>query len=135
MPHRPTGSGKVFAASRPSSVAARDRFSAPDLSAMDAAYTLAHIEEDREHWWFQGRLTVLHALLRRVLPSRRLRILELGCGTGNVLGTLGEFGELVGMEMNADLRAVAVASGLDVRAGTLPGETGVERGSADVVLM
>jgi len=80
---------------------------------MDQAYVAAHIEEDRRHWWFRGRLRVLLAVLRASLPRRRLRLLELGCGTGNVLRALGEFGDSVGMERDERLIAAARADGLD----------------------
>ena len=52
---------------------------------MDRAYVAVHMEEDRAHWWFRGRRAVLVALLRRRLPAGRHRLLELGCGTGNML--------------------------------------------------
>ena len=101
---------------------------------LDPAYVVTHMEEDRLHWWFRGRLAVLLAVLRRALPPRRVRLLELGCGSGNVLGALREFGEAVGMEANPDLAAAARAEGLDVRAGRLPGDLVVPPGWADVVL-
>src|SRR5439155_390073 len=75
---------------------------------------------DRRHWWFRGRLAVLLAILRRLLPPGHARLLELGCGTGNVLAALAEFGEAVGMETHPDLAAAARAAGLDVRTGRLP---------------
>ena len=98
---------------------------------MDQAYVGAHIEEDREHWWFRGRLAVLLAALRASLPRRRLRLLELGSGTGNVLRALGEFGEAIGMEPDARLVAVALANGLDVRRGlrTLSATSWISMGS------
>jgi len=102
---------------------------------MDAAYVAVHIEEDRSHWWFRGRLAVILAALRRALPPRRVRLLELGCGSGNVLASLSEFGEAVGMDGHGDLVAAARAAGLDVRAGHLPDELGVPQGWADVVLL
>lgn len=102
---------------------------------MDAAYVAVHIEEDRSHWWFRGRLAVILAALRRALPPRRVRLLELGCGSGNVLGSLSEFGEAVGMDGHSDLVAAARAAGLDVRAGHLPDDLGVPQGWADVVLL
>jgi SAM-dependent methyltransferase len=102
---------------------------------MDAAYRAVHIEEDRTHWWFRGRLAVLQSVLRRALPRRPVHLLELGCGTGNVLGTLTDLGQAIGMEMNPELRAIAVAAGLDVRAGALPHDAVVEPGWADVVLL
>ena len=102
---------------------------------MDPAYVATHVEEDRRHWWFRGRLAVLLATLRRELPGRPLKLLELGCGTGNVLGALGEFGEAVGMEAHPGLLAAARAAGLDVRPGQLPGDLPVPAGWADVVLL
>src|SRR5439155_683450 len=72
---------------------------------------------------------------RRVLPPGRLRLLELGCGTGNVLAALAEFGMAVGMETHPDLAAAARAAGLDVRPGRLPGDLVVEPGWADAVLL
>lgn len=102
---------------------------------MDPAYTAVHIEEDRQHWWFRGRLAVIRTVLRQALPPRPVRLLEVGCGTGNVLAALGEFGEAVGVEAHPDLRAVAIAAGLDVRPGTLPDDLPIEPGWADVVLL
>jgi SAM-dependent methyltransferase len=93
------------------------------------------MEEDRSHWWFRGRLAVIRATLRRALPPRRVRLLELGCGSGNVLAALTEFGEAVGMEANDDLITAARAAGLDVRVGHLPGDLGVAPGWAEVVLL
>src|SRR5256884_5997449 len=75
---------------------------ARDLT-MDPAYVATHVEEDRRHWWFRGRLAVLLALLRRVLPPGHARLPELGCGTGNVLAALAQFGEAVGMGTHPDL--------------------------------
>jgi len=102
---------------------------------MDPAYVAVHIEEDRSHWWFSGRLAVIRASLRRALPARRVRLLELGCGSGNVLAALGEFGEAVGMDAHEDLTAAARAAGLDVRVGHLPDDLGVPPGWAEVVLL
>jgi len=102
---------------------------------MDPAYVTVHMEEDRSHWWFRGRLAVIRATLRRALPPRRVRLLELGCGSGNVLAALTEFGEAVGMEANDDLITAARAAGLDVRVGHLPDDLGVAPGWAEVVLL
>ena len=102
---------------------------------MDRAYVAVHVEEDRAHWWFRGRRAVLVALLRRRLPAGRHRLLELGCGTGNMLEALAEFGETVGMEPDKTLVAVARGAGLDVRRGALPHDRVVPPGWPDVVLL
>ena len=102
---------------------------------MDPGYVAVHMGEDRSHWWFRGRLAVITATLRRILPPHPVRLLELGCGTGNVLAALSEFGEAVGMETHLELIAAARAAGLDVRTGRLPDDLGVAPGWADVVLL
>lgn len=103
---------------------------------MDAAYVAAHLEEDRDHWWFRGRLAILLAMLsHRLAGRRRLQLVELGCGTGNVLAELRRFGDVVGVEIDDTLRAAAISRGLDVRAGALPDQVPIDPGRADVVLM
>src|SRR3989442_11525429 len=98
---------------------------------MDLAYVVTHVEEDRRHWWFRGRLAVLLAILRRVLPPGHARLLELGCGTGNVLAALAEFGEAVGMETHPDLAAAARAARPDGPARRPPGGLLLPPGRAD----
>src|SRR2546428_2968780 len=102
---------------------------------MDPAYVATRVEEARRHGWFRGRLGGLPGILRRVLPPGHARLLELGCGTGNVLAALAEFGEAVGMETHPDLAAAARAAGLDVRTGRLPDDLVVPPGWADAVLL
>jgi len=102
---------------------------------VDPAYLATHVEADRLHWYFRGRRAVILGALRRVLPRRSLRLLEIGCGTGSMLGLLGEFGEAVGVETNDVLLAAARAAGLDVRKGALPAGLPVPPGWADVVLL
>jgi SAM-dependent methyltransferase len=102
---------------------------------VDRNYLVAHLAEDRRHWWFRGRRAVLRAVLGRLLPVRPARLLELGCGSGNMLEMLSEFGEAVGVEANPLLVGAARAAGLDARRGTLPGDQPVPRQWADAVLM
>ncbi len=102
---------------------------------MDPAYVGVHLEEDRLHWWFRARLAVILAVLRHARLPRPARLLELGCGSGNVLAALAEFGETVGMEVHPELGAAARAQGLDVRPGALPDDLVVPEGWADVVLL
>jgi SAM-dependent methyltransferase len=102
---------------------------------MDPAYVGVHLEEDRGHWWFRGRRAVILALLRRTLPPGSHRLLEWGCGSGNVLEALAEFGEAVGIEADETLAAAARGAGLDVRRGTLPHDRVVAVGWPDVVLL
>lgn len=102
---------------------------------MDPGYAAVHAEEDRAHWWFRGRRAVILAEMARRLPRVRLRIAEIGCGSGGMLETLGRFGPAVGVEMDPALRQRARARGLDVRAGALPDDLPLEAGRWDVVCL
>jgi len=56
-------------------------------------------EIENTHWYFRGKKTLLRKLLKATLQSeKRYRILDVGCGTGNILLMLREFGEAVGVD-------------------------------------
>jgi len=102
---------------------------------MDPAYVAAHIEADARHWWFVGRRAVLRSVLRATLPPRRLRLAEIGCGTGAFLSAAAEFGEVVGVEASPEFLALARGSGFTVLPGSLPDRLPLDADSCDVVLL
>jgi SAM-dependent methyltransferase len=56
------------------------------------------------------------AFVRRFLPEDRLRVLEVGCGRGELAGKLRESGyEITGVELSPECVQSARAAGLDVR--------------------
>ncbi|MEJ5171355.1 MAG: methyltransferase domain-containing protein, partial [Fimbriimonadales bacterium] len=52
-------------------------------------------------WWFVARRRLALGLLRDAVPAERPRILDLGCGTGVVLGELERWAEPVGLDFSA----------------------------------
>ena len=55
---------------------------------------------EREHFWFRGfRRFTRPLLVRAAGPRRDLRVLDCGCGTGNNLRMLREFGPAVGIDL------------------------------------
>ena len=84
---------------------------------------LAAVEDT--HWWFLGRRRILQDVLRhRLGPGAAGRsIVDVGCGTGGMLGMLREFGTVTGLD--ASPIAVHYCEGrfggsVDVRLGRIP---------------
>jgi SAM-dependent methyltransferase len=91
--------------------------------------------EDR-HWWFRGRRKIVATLLGTLKLPDSTRLLDLGCGTGGNLETLSRFGEVTGVEMDADAAELARQRGkAPVLEGYLPDGLPVEEGSYDCVTM
>jgi SAM-dependent methyltransferase len=70
------------------------------------------MELERVHWWFEGRRRLFFDLLARVLRGQRdLKMLDVGCGAGGMLGELRRFGEPAGLEISRELLAAARGRG------------------------
>lgn len=106
---------------------------------MDAALydEMARVEES--HWWFQARRHIVWTLVRRYLPDagrRRLKICELGCGTGGNLAALADRHDVMGVECSPQaLEHARQRLGPRVRLGSLPDDIDLPAGSFDVVLL
>ena len=75
------------------------------------------IAEDR-HWWFAGRTWSLLNMLDRVIePDGKRRVLDIGCGAGNMFHHLIRYGPVVGVDNNPKPLAVARERGYDIREG------------------
>lgn len=85
---------------------------------MTSTPMLTVIEEDK-HWWFASRTRAILAYLDRHLrPARGLRILDVGCGAGNMAHHLRHYGTVIGVDNNPKPLEIAAERGLDVRTGT-----------------
>ena len=82
---------------------------------MTTTNTLAvtEIPEDR-HWWFASRVRAIHAVAAPLL-SRNLRVLDVGCGAGNMMHHLARFGAVKGVEIDPRPLKRAQARGYDVK--------------------
>ena len=68
-------------------------------SPVDNDFYAEYFEAEDRHWWFVGRRQILLRVLERELSGRRHeRILDVGCGTGTMLGYLSRFGDAVGVD-------------------------------------
>jgi SAM-dependent methyltransferase len=98
---------------------------------------LAQVEE--HHWWFLARRQIVWSLMERYVdggPQRRLRICELGCGTGGNLTAVAWKHDVVGVECSELALAYARRKlGSRVRQGSLPDGVDLPVESCDVVLL
>ena len=63
--------------------------------------TFAKLEDT--HFWFVSRRRIFFDLLDRELGERRdLRVLEIGCGAGGLLGPLQRYGTVHGLDVDLE---------------------------------
>lgn len=92
-------------------------------------HTYAIMDEvEGSHWWFVGRRAILDNFLgsicsRLQTSDSRLRILDIGCGTGANIEMLLQYGEAEGVDVSDDALEFCRRKGLKVQKGlaeTLP---------------
>jgi len=76
------------------------------------------------HWWYVGRRKILKNILNQYIgKSRKINILEIGCGSGGNLEFLSTYGDLSAMELNDDARIHAKSKNIcKVEYGRLPND-------------
>jgi SAM-dependent methyltransferase len=87
---------------------------------MDEKMMKATLSVDEHHWWYRGRRRVIRAELDRLPLPAAARVLDAGCGSGRTMAELVDYGEVSGIELNADAAALAHDRGLgEVHIGRL----------------
>lgn len=98
---------------------------------------LSQVED--AHWWFQARRQIVWSLVERFVEGgigRRLRVCELGCGTGGNLTAIATQHDVTGVECSELALAYARKKlGHRVRQGSLPHEVDLQSKSFDVVFL
>lgn len=96
-------------------------------------------EVEQHHWWFRARRHIVWHLVERYLGGRaagRLKVCELGCGTGGNLVELAGRHEVVGVECSPHALAHARESlGDRIIEGSLPDNIDLPPASFDLVLL
>jgi len=90
------------------------------------------LEEDK-HWWFASRTRALLGMMDAALPGRDLKLLDIGCGAGNMIHHLSRYGQVKGVEMDPRPVAVARQRGYDVDQGDAARGLAYDEASFDVV--
>jgi len=62
-----------------------------------------YYELGKSYWWLAGKYRIIHDVLLRLLPAGGgARLLDLGCGPGNMLDFLAGHGKVFGSDFSAD---------------------------------
>ncbi len=106
---------------------------------MQLAQFQVHADVEERHWWFLARRKIMQELLHVVVspPSKDIRILEVGCGTGGNTHFFNQEYTCVGVDPSPDAIAFARSRFPDCRfiQGYAPDSVMEECHLADVLLL
>ncbi len=59
--------------------------------------------QEEKHWWYVGKRSLILSLFKRWYQGRTdLKILDVGCGTGIIMKSLSNFGEVYGVDVSSE---------------------------------
>ena len=98
---------------------------------MSRELTPQQLEED-SHWWFASRTRALLGLLDKEVAHNSARVLDVGCGAGNMIHHLSRYGSVLGIDNNPIPLGIAHQRGYDARRASAE-DMPFEDGSFDLV--
>src|SRR5215211_6829194 len=79
---------------------------------MDPTFYASYYRHEDHHWWFRWRFELITQLVGDLKSDPEFRILDAGCGTGQMLKHLEELGEAIGIDTSAQATAFAQSRGV-----------------------
>jgi SAM-dependent methyltransferase len=55
---------------------------------------------EENHFWFRAKYDLIHVLLRNISASKKIKILDVGAGTGQDLKTIKQFGDVYAIDLD-----------------------------------
>ena len=92
---------------------------------------------EQKHWWFLGRKKIVLYFIELFFKDRRdLKICDLGCGTGEFLKDLNNYGEALGVDSSEDVFKLCDESVRPkIRKGQIPDFIPFDNDSFDLITM
>jgi 2-polyprenyl-3-methyl-5-hydroxy-6-metoxy-1,4-benzoquinol methylase len=85
------------------------------IQMTDATYMDDDLRDVIDHWWFASRTRAIDTLMRQSLSKTEgLQLLDIGCGAGNMIHYLSEYGHVKGIEVDPRPVKQAQVRGYDV---------------------
>lgn len=56
------------------------------------------VREEKRHFWYQANRSFTQALLKKYIPSTKIKILDAGCGVGGNWQILAKWGRVIGID-------------------------------------
>jgi ubiquinone/menaquinone biosynthesis C-methylase UbiE len=78
---------------------------------MDAQLMKVMLDVDERHWWYRGRRQIIRVELDRLRLPAGAAVLDAGCGSGRQLQELERYGEVHGIDVNAQAADMARSRG------------------------
>ena len=79
---------------------------------METTFYEDYYRHENSHWWFRWRYDLITKLVTTLQPTGTFRILDAGCGTGQMTKQLEGIGEAVGMDSASEAIAYARSRGV-----------------------
>lgn len=68
--------------------------------------------QERYYWWHRAKRTLVHRMISRFFPSKKLQSMDIGCGTGLLLEELARYGSSWGVDISAQSLSFCKKRGL-----------------------
>lgn len=68
---------------------------------MDPTFYASYFRHETTHWWFRWRFDLISNVLSSLGNGKPLRILDAGCGTGQMLKCLEAHGDAIGLDTSS----------------------------------
>ncbi len=69
---------------------------------MKSEYYGEYYEHENNHWWFRWRFDMITEIVEALPRTESFRMLDAGCGTGQMTKLLERYGEAVGLEIASE---------------------------------
>lgn len=71
-------------------------------------------EQEKDYWWHRGKWFLVRRMVEKYFPNNptKLRILEIGCGTGEITSRLSAYGEVLGVDVSNEAIKICQSRGI-----------------------